>query len=219
MSARHQAAPRKYRLLAPQARPKQGARSYDAARSNGLFGELLFLRQSQNPFRALAAWRTQDTSRFDFNAGSIRIDVKTAAGRQRIHTFSYDQCNPPSGTIAIAASLFVELAAGGISLQEIIREIEGLIATNADLVLKLHETVAETLGRSLHEALSVRFDRRLSASSLQFYDLRSIPAVRSQPPPGVSEIHFRSDLSSAPQADTRRLLERDSSLADFLPEP
>ena len=185
---------------------------------NGLFGELFLIRQSRNPFRTLAAWRTQNTSRFDFNAGSVRVDVKTAGGRQRIHSFSYDQCNPPSGTTAVAASLFVERAAGGASLRELIRDIEALVATNTELVLKLHETVAETLGRSLHEALSVRFDHRLSASSLQFYDLRSIPAVRNEPPPGVSDIHFRSDLSSVPQADTRRLVEREPSLGDFLPE-
>jgi hypothetical protein len=160
----------------------------------------------------------QDTSRFDFNAGSVRIDVKTAAGRQRIHTFSYDQCNPPSGTTAIVASLFVEQIAGGISLREIIRETEELIATNTELVLKLQETVADTLGRSLHEALKVCFDRRLSASSLQFYDLRSIPAVRIEPPSGVSDIHFRSDLSGSPQANLGKLIERDPSLADFLPE-
>lgn len=190
-----------------------------AARSvNGLFGELFLIRQCRNPFQALAAWRLQDTSRFDFNTGSVRLDVKTASGRQRIHTFSYDQCNPPSGTTAIAASFFVEQAAGGISLQEIVREVEGLVATNTELVLKLHDTVAETLGRSLREALSIRFDQRLSASSLQFFDLRSVPAIRSEPPPGVSDIHFRSDLSSTPQADLRALLEREPSLANFLPE-
>jgi len=190
-----------------------------AARSvNGLLGELFLIRQCRNPFQALAAWRLQDTSRFDFNTGSVRLDVKTASGRQRIHTFSYDQCNPPSGTTAIAASLFVEQAAGGISLQEIVREVEGLVATNTELVLKLHDTVAETLGRSLREALSIRFDQRLSASSLQFFDLRSVPAMRSEPPPGVSDIHFRSDLSSTPQANLRGLVERDPSLANFLPE-
>jgi len=184
---------------------------------NGLFGELFLIRQSLNPVRSLMAWRTQDTSRFDFNAGNIRIDVKTASGRQRIHTFSYDQCNPPFGTIAVAASLFVEQTAGGSSLQEIIREIEALVAPNAKLVLKLHDTVAETLGRELSDALSIIFDYRLSESSLQFYDLRSIPAVRDQPPPGVFDIHFRSDLSSTPQSDFLGLVEREPTLLDFLP--
>ena len=90
--------------------------------------------------------------------------------------------------------------------------------TRSELVLKLQDTVAETLGRSLNEGLRVRFDRRLSASSLQFYDLRSIPAVRSEPPPAVSDIHFRSDLSCASQAETSKLIEREPSLADFLPK-
>jgi hypothetical protein len=185
---------------------------------SGLFGELFLIRQSRSPFRALAAWRLQDTSRFDFNAGSVRVDVKAAGGRQRIHTFSYDQCNPPSGTTAVVASLFVEQTAGGMSLRELIREIEVLVATNTELVLKLHDTVAETLGLTLREALSVRFDYRLAASSLQFFDLRSIPALRNEPPSGVSDIHFRSDLSGTPQADVRRLLENEPSLGDFLPE-
>ncbi len=190
-----------------------------AARSvNGLFGELFFIRRSHNPFRVLAAWRVQDISRFDFNSGSLRVDVKTASGRQRIHAFSYDQCNPPSGTLAVVASMFVEQAASGISLQEIVREIERIVATNTDLVLKLHETVAETLGRSLREALNVCFDHRLAASSLQFYDLRAIPAVRDMLTPGVSDIHFRSDLSGGSVVSLEQLIDREPLLIDFLPE-
>jgi hypothetical protein len=196
------------RLQNPPARPV-----------NGLFGELFLIRQSRNPFHVIAAWRPQDTSRFDFNTGDIRLDVKTASGRRRTHTFSYEQCNPPSGTLAIAASLFAERAAGGLSLRDLIREIEGLVATNTDLVMKLHDTVAETLGSSLQEALSVRFDQRLAASSVQFYDLRSIPAIRGEPPAGVSDIHFQSDLSNSPKADMTKLLERQPAMSDFLPDP
>ena len=193
------------RLQSPPARPV-----------NGLFGELFLIRLGRNPFRIIAAWRPQDTSRFDFNTGDIRLDVKTASGRRRTHTFSYEQCNPPSGTLAIAASLFAERAAGGISLRELIREIEALVATNTDLVMKLHDTVAETLGNSLQEALGIRFDQRLAASSLQFYDLRSIPAIRDVPPAGVSDIHFQSDLTNSPVADITKLFERQSAIADFL---
>jgi hypothetical protein len=196
------------RLQSPPAKPV-----------NGLFGELFLIRTSQNPFRTLSAWRPQDISRFDFNTGDIRIDVKTASGRRRTHAFSHDQCNPPSGTLALAASLFVERAAGGTSLRELIREIESLVATNTDIVMKLHKTVAETLGSALQEALSIRFDLQLAASSLEFYDLRTIPAIRGEPPACVSDIHFQSDLSNAAKIDVIRLLERQPAISDFLPDP
>ena len=184
---------------------------------NGLFGELFLIRQSRSPLRALAAWRTQDVSRFDFSAGDIRLDVKTATGRVRAHNFSYEQCNPPPGTIGIAASLFVERAAGGTSLGEIISDIDRLSISSTDLVMKLHMIVAATLGMTAREALGIRFDLRLAESSLQFYDLRSIPAIRGEAPPSVSDIHFRSDLSSVMPASLVNLAEQDPALADLLP--
>jgi Putative PD-(D/E)XK family member, (DUF4420) len=184
---------------------------------NGLFGELFIIRHSRSPSRVLTAWRPKDSSRFDFSSADARLDVKTASGRMRTHTFSYDQCNPPPGTVAMVASLFVEQTASGASLREFILAIETLAIANSDLVMKLHDIVAETLGNSLQEALSICFDERLAASSLQFYDLRSIPAIRTDPPAGVSDIHFRSDLSGLPGIPIEKLVEREPELSDFLP--
>ncbi len=120
---------------------------------NGLFGELFVLAQSAEPLRAIAAWRLSDVSRFDFSTGDVRLDVKTAAGRVRAHTFSYDQCNPPAGTVAIAVSMFVERTAGGISLRDLIGTVESRISADPDLVIKLHDIVAATLGTALQESL------------------------------------------------------------------
>lgn len=105
--------------------------------------------------------------------------------RVRAHTFSYEQCNPPPGTIAIVASLFVERASGGISLRSLILEIEESVSAHNDLVLKLHEVVAATLGTSLNEALSVRFDTKLPGSSLRLYSLNDVPAIRGPLPPRI----------------------------------
>jgi hypothetical protein len=165
----------------------------------------------------LSAWRPKDSSRFDFSTGDIRLDVKTASGRARAHTFSHDQCNPPPGTVAFVASLFVERSASGLSLQELVRGIEALAGNDSDLVMKLHEIVAETLGNALQEALNTQFDAKLAASSLHFFDLRAIPAIRGDPPPAVSDIHFRSDLSGMPIISTEVLAEREPTLRDFLP--
>jgi hypothetical protein len=186
---------------------------------NGLFGELILITNSRNPPHLLSAWRLKDSSRFDFSSGDLRLDVKTASGHLRAHTFSYDQCNPPPGTVALVASLFVEQSSSGPSLRDVVRRIEASAGDDSDLVMKLHDVVAETLGNALQEALSIRFDEKLAASSLCFYDLRAIPAVRSQPPTGVSDIHFRSDLSGAAAASIETLIERDPALLDFVPAP
>ena len=157
-------------------------------------------------------------SRFDFSTGDIRLDVKTASGRSRTHSFSFDQCNPPAGTLAVVASLFVERASGGISIQEIVREIEQHCAASPDLLIRLHDVLAETIGAALPEALASRFDRKLAETTLQFYDLREVPAIRGDPPAEVTEVHFRSDLSSVRPATVERLIEREPVIEQLLPE-
>jgi hypothetical protein len=183
--------------------------------ASGLFGELFLIKRSSNPKNVLAAWRIGDYSRFDFSSGDIRLDVKTATGRLRSHTFTYDQCNPPPGTVAVVASLFVERIASGISLHELIQQIDDLVGDDGDLLMKLHETVAETLGKSIREALVIRFDERLASASLEFYDLRSIPAIRALPT-GVSDVHFRSELSGLKPIEMDALVGRHPTFADFI---
>jgi hypothetical protein len=184
---------------------------------NGLFGELFLIRSSRSPASILTAWRPKDSSRFDFSAGDIRLDVKTAGGRVRAHTFSHEQCNPPPGTVALVASLFVERSSSGLSIQKLVHSIEALIGNDSDLIMKLHEVVSETLGNALQEGLNVQFDAKLAASSLRFYDLRAIPAIRGDLPAGVSDIHFRSDLSGTPVITTEFLAAQEPALSDFLP--
>jgi Putative PD-(D/E)XK family member, (DUF4420) len=183
----------------------------------GLFGELYLLWRSGNPVRAVSAWRVDDAARFDFSYGDVRLDVKATSGRLRAHAFSYEQCNPPPGTIAVTASLLVEQAAGGVALQTLIEEIAARIGTHADLLLKLHEVVAGTLGATLNEALALRFDTKLTQSSLRFFQLDDVPAIRGPLPAGVSDVHFRSDLSTLSPVTVRSLIIRDPIFSDLLP--
>ena len=184
---------------------------------NGLFGELYLLLRSGVTVTALAAWRASENARFDFSNGDIRLDVKAAGGRNRVHTFSYEQCNPPSGTVAVIASLHAEQAAGGSSLYSIMNQIEARVSADVDLVLKLHETVAATLGASLNDSLSRRFDMRLAESSLRFFNLEDVPAIRGPLPAGVSDVHFRSDLSALLPVSIERLIDREPTFWDLLP--
>jgi hypothetical protein len=193
-----------------QARPSRSV--------NGLMGELFLIRQSRDPVHVLAAWRTRDISRFDFTAGDLRLDVKTTTGRVRAHNFSYDQCNPPPGTTAIVASLFVEHTAGGVSLRELILDVERLARSDNDLVWKLHDVVSGTLGNALQESLNVRFDQRLAAASLRFYDLKTVPAIRNELPYCVAEVHFQSDLSTTAPIQIDEFLAHEPAISMFLPK-
>lgn len=195
----------------------QKIRQPSARSLNGLFGELYLLLRSRDTAVALSAWRSNDHARFDFSTDDVRLDVKATGGRNRIHTFSYEQCNPPSGTVAAVASLHAEQAAGGESILSITKQIESQVSSNADLVFKLHETVAATLGANLNRNLQRKYDLRLAASSLKFFELKNVPAIRGILPVGVSDVHFRSDLSGIDAVSIDGLIDRNPKFWELLP--
>lgn len=162
----------------------------------GLIGELLLILRSAAPAEATMAWRSSIDDTFDFAADDLRVEVKAAQGRIRLHYVSYDQCHPPRGTIGVIASLFVESSGGGLSLAELMREIEARLVGRHDALMRLNEVLADTLGSAIVTALDERFDRHLAEESLELFDLSEIPAVRGALPRGVSQVRFRADLSA-----------------------
>lgn len=185
---------------------------------NGLLGELFFIAASRNVPAAMAAWRGTDTEHFDFSIENIRVDVKTPAERLRIHHFSAEQCQPPQGTIGLLASLFIETSGGGQSLRELMSIIEKSLEGHDDLTLKLQETIARTLGSSVLSAMETRFDEQLAYTSIRFYDLSTVPAIREHIPLGVSQVHFRSDLSRIDPLNSHELQMLPLTARNFVPK-
>jgi hypothetical protein len=109
-----------------------------------------------------------------------------------------------------------ELTATGISLRELAEQIEAVVSGRIELVIKLYDTIAETLGNGLQEGMKTRFDENLAVSSLRFFNLRSVPAIRNALPPGVSDVHFRSDLSNLAEVASTDLIDAAPSIEDFL---
>lgn len=184
----------------------------------GLFGELYVIHAAHSPASAVKAWRSTVDDRFDFSIDDVRLEVKATSTRRRAHEFSLEQCTPPPDTNGILISLFVEASGGGTSLLDLIKRIEGLLGGDADLILKFQETVAEGLGESASAALSMRFDESFARSSLQVYELSSIPAIRQQVPIEVSQVRFRSDLSRTSPIDVGKLASRSRQLKSLLPK-
>ena len=165
------------------------------ASAQGLFAELFVISVSADPEISVAAWHDEHDERFDFAIGKVRLEVKSSASGRRIHHFRQMQCAPPAGTFGMLASLFVQSSGGGISLLEVIRDIEMRLTANEPLTRKLHTNVAQALGDTMPQLLNRKFDADLAKSSLRIFDLNEIPAIRGPQAPEVSDIRFRSDLS------------------------
>lgn len=192
--------------------------SRPATRSlNGLLGELFLIAVSRDVRAAVAGWRSTELDRFDFSTDNVRLDVKASAERLRVHHLSAEQCQPPAGTVGLLASLFIESSGGGQSLRELVAAIEAALDGNDDLILKVQETIAETLGESLPTAMGARFDDRLARASLRFYDLGMVPAIRDGVPPEVSGVHFRSDLTRVEPLDESAVRIMSETALRFLP--
>lgn len=104
-----------------------------------------------------------------------------------------------------------------MSLQELVRQVERRLASHGELVLKVEEIVAETLGEALPTALGMRFDERLAKASLQLYDLAVVPAVRDGFPVEVTQVRFRSDRSRTPTLAYADICTRSSNALGLLP--
>lgn len=182
----------------------------------GLVGELLVIRAAANPAAAVCAWRVDQDERYDFTAGDLRLDAKATTTDRRAHEVSFEQANPPHGTMGILASFIVQPSGGGFSVADLLSDIEARIQAH-DLILKLRTVVADTLGRDMQSALGWSFDLARATSSAKMYDVGIIPAVRPPLPAGVSGVRFTVDLAGCRRLSRARINSLDHSVRALLP--
>lgn len=163
----------------------------------GLIGELMLLVLSSDVSAAINCWRASQTDHFDFVAPDARVECKASSSGMRLHSLSWEQCNPPPGP-ALVASLFVDSAGGGTSVRELMARIEDHLVENPEAATRLRETVAATMGIALRPCLDVRFDEAVARASLQWFDLRDVPAIRGELPDGISGLRFTSNFGITP---------------------
>lgn len=170
----------------------------------GLWAELLVIDCSMRPDIMVTAWHTTPRDRFDFNVGHERLEVKSTSQRLRQHHFALDQLAPIEGTQVIVASLFTERVNHGITVMELADSVRGKLHPFPALLEHLDRIVTTTLGDSWRAAYEENFDKQLALSTLQFYDASTIPSIPLPLPLGVSDVHFRVDLSACSPIDLSR---------------
>jgi len=162
----------------------------------GMWAELFLIASARDARAMMRAWHPTPDERYDFSAGSQRLEVKSAVGRPRRHHFSLEQLAPPLMTTVLIASVCTERAGGGASLGDLIAQLRSRLTRDADLLLRLDAVVAATLGRSLLQALDEAYDLELAKESLSFFEVAAVPRPPGAMPREVSNVRFVADLSN-----------------------
>jgi hypothetical protein len=177
----------------------------------GLIGELCTIYASGDASRAIRAWRFDPQERFDFVAGTLRLDVKAASGADRVHHLSALQASPAQGTIGVLASVLVSMASGATTVASLVEMISDRLGADHEAVFRLREAIALTMGAGADQAMRASFDLNATLQSLRCFDIASVPALRPPFPDGVSDVRFRTDLDSVeptPIAHLKRVIDR-----------
>ncbi|HRO85666.1 MAG TPA: PD-(D/E)XK motif protein [Niabella sp.] len=169
---------------------------------NGLWSELFLIDNAKNPNVLLGYWHSIPEEKFDFNAGTERIEVKSSSTFERKHTFSSEQLNPPLDTQVLIASVFVKQHNSGKNIQQLIDSISDKISNDYNLIDKLNNIVCKTLANALEHSIGIEFDYEIAKQSLRFYkhqDIKKIEQIHI--PDNVSEVHYKSDLTELKPAN------------------
>lgn len=161
----------------------------------GLWAELLVIDCCKLTPTLLSFWHNSPDDKFDFNAGSERIEVKSSLNYERKHSFTSEQLSPPMGSVVIVASVLMKHDTKGKNIQDLIDNIASKV-DDWELVEKLNSVVCKTLGSSLENGLTTKFDYEFSKLTLNFFHHKDIAKICEQDiPDEVTNVRFTSDLS------------------------
>ena len=162
----------------------------------GLWGELFIMRQMRGFQFWAPFWHSEATRLFDFSNSQKRVEVKTVLGQQRIHHFSHRQLFAVGEEEIVIASILLREEDAGLSLRILVDECRAALIGTPEF-LKLEKAVRRA-GMESSDAIGPIFDAARAESSISCFKSTDAPHFRVAEPPGVSETHYKVDLSTAP---------------------
>jgi hypothetical protein len=119
----------------------------------GSWGELAFILQSESVEQAVLAWHADPNQLRDFTFSSHAVEVKTASGSSRTHSFSYEQissCRPAD----LLCSLRIEQTDLGLNC------------------IELADKISEQLSETTRTVFWQKFFASIDSTDEDFSDLR-----------------------------------------------
>jgi hypothetical protein len=162
----------------------------------GLWGELFFMSRVKGFKFWLPYWHSDPSRTFDFTNNNKRIEVKTSVRSERIHHFSHRQLYSFGEEEIVIASIMLRKEEAGVSLKTLIDLARGEVSNESQLI-KLARAVRMSRMEDSNEEGPL-FDETEAEKSLAFFWAKDSPHFGMPEPAGVTQTHYRVDLSTAP---------------------
>ncbi len=164
----------------------------------GLWSELLIIDQSSNPDYLIESWHNSKNDKFDFNDGKDKLEVKSTSKTRRIHTFSIEQLNTNKNSCLIIASIITIETGIGKNIFGLVEQIEKRIIKK-ELCFRLHEIIAQTLGKDFEKSFDIFYDYQSAVDSIRYYYSEFVPTIELENiPTQLTNVRFDCDLTEIP---------------------
>ena len=162
----------------------------------GLWAEMLIIEQSTNPEYLIRSWHSSPNSKYDFNDGQNKLEVKSTSQTKRIHSFSYDQTIPnPNSRLLIASIKVIETGVGKSILD--LRDNICKRVSDLNLQYKVNEMILSSLGSDFSNISDLYFDYQYAIDETAFIESENIPTIpKDSIPNELSNIKFSCDLTN-----------------------
>lgn len=168
----------------------------------GLWGELFMMRSYRGYGFWAPYWHSDTTRVFDFSSIGRRLEVKTTISQQREHRFSHRQLFTMGNEEVAIVSLLMTPDDAGLSLRQLINECKDALQNSPEIV-KLEQS-ARRAGMDVKEEHGPSFNPESALRLIGWYWAEHVPHFRMEEPAGVSETHYKADLTGAAEIDSER---------------
>lgn len=162
----------------------------------GLWAEMLVIEQSKDPDYLIRSWHSKTTSKYDFNNGEDKIEVKSTATNSRTHIFALEQLIANENSNLIIASVITVQTGIGKSILDLRDSIFSRV-TSIDTQVLFDSIVFATLGNEIDKCIDFIFDYQLAVDELKFYNSIDIPKINNDLiPPEITNVKFQCNLTN-----------------------
>jgi hypothetical protein len=162
----------------------------------GLWGELAFITNSEDPNYIAQAWHVLPTAKSDFSLNSHFVEVKTTDGNERAHSLRLHQLSQPEKPIFFASVKLTPDNAGKNLLELLTECISLLTPTNQQHVI---EIFFKTIGTNLEETENYRFTLLGGADEIMIFNAVDLPRPEipsSQAATAIGKVSFELNFDT-----------------------